>query len=55
MPCRFRAKQRIRAVALTAGSTAAGVLADGEAGQWTTENFSQMGHWFRQLMADSFA
>ena len=38
-----------------AGSTAAGVLADGEAGQWTTENFSQMGHWFRQLMADSFA
>jgi NADH dehydrogenase FAD-containing subunit len=38
-----------------AGSNAAGVLADGEAGQWTAENFSQMGKWFNQLMADTYA
>jgi hypothetical protein len=31
------------------------VLADGEAGQWTAENFSQMGKWFNQLMADTYA
>lgn len=38
-----------------AGSSAAGALADGEAGQWTAENFSQMGKWFNQLMADTYA
>ncbi|MEN9315589.1 MAG: hypothetical protein RIS35_1982, partial [Pseudomonadota bacterium] len=29
--------------------------AGGEAESWSTKNFSQMGQWFKQLMADTYA
>lgn len=36
-------------------ASAPGVIAEGEAGAWTSDNFEEMGKWFRQLMADTYA